>query len=127
MECKAAEIYLWLVDHRFPTRKLDSNYKKHTENERLGKKGVTISPISYTKTQLEFFLKRALFAGKGARELYFKDNEHDKIIVFWDENLEIPSYHAFEIAADDILEIQKMYKRGGRNLINRIEEASSLK
>ena len=126
LECNAVDVYLWLVDHRFPVRKLDSNYKKHTENEKFGKKGVRISPISYTVTQLEAFLKKALRASKGARELYFKDNEHDKIVVFWDENLETQSYHAFEIAADDLQEIQKMNKRGGRNLIHRLEEIAKL-
>ncbi len=93
---------------------------------KLGKKGVKISPISYTKEQLEVFLRKAVSAGKGLRELYYKDNERNKIIVFWDENLESPSYHAFEIDANDLSEIQKMYKRGGRSLINKIERTSKI-
>lgn len=124
LECDAAEVYLWLVENRKPVRKLDRNYKKHTSHEKLGKRGVKISPISYTEQQLQNFLKRAVVANKGLRELYFKDNAQDKIIVFWDENLKVPSYHAFEIEANDMFEIQKMYKRGGRTLIDRIADTS---
>lgn len=124
--CEAADVYLWLIDSRYPARKFDPNYKKHTENEKLGKRGVKVSPISYTKTQLDIFLKKAVCAGNGSRELYFKDNELDKIIVFWDENLETPSYHAFEIEISDLQEIQKLYKRGGRSLLRRLEETAGL-
>lgn len=126
LSCEAADVYLWLVNNRYPTRKLDLNYQKHTKQVKLGKKGVKISPISYTKEQLEVFLRKAVSAGKGLRELYYKDNERDKIIVFWDENLETPSYHAFEIEANDLPEIQKMSKRGGRSLINKVEITSKI-
>lgn len=126
LSCDAADVYLWLVENRYPCRELDMNYKKHSENSKLGKNGVTISPISYKKEQLDDFLKKAVVAKKGMRELYFKDIKNDKIIVFWDENLETPSYHAFEISTDDMQEIQKIFKRGGRNLVVRINETSEL-
>ena len=60
-----------------------------------------IPALTYTEKQLEVFLKRAVVARKGLRELYLKDNAKYKIIIFWDENLENPSYHAMEVAADD--------------------------
>ena len=126
LSCDASDVYLWLVKNRYPSRKLDPNYKKHTKKEKLGKKGAKISSISYTKKQLEAFLRKAVSAGKDLRELYYKDNERDKIIVFWDENLETPSYHAFEIEANDHPEIQKMLKRGGQCLINKVEITSKI-
>ena len=124
--CNPADVYLWLVRNRYPARVIDVNYEKHSERTKLGKNGVAISPVTYSKEQLELFLERAVCAGEGLRELYFKDNERNKIVVFWDENLEQPSYHAFEIAADDLPEIQKIYKRGGRALIRRIEDVSKI-
>ena len=124
--CEAADVYLWLINCRYPARIFDSNYKKHTENKKFGKRGMKVSPISYTKKQLDVFLKKAVCARKGAKELYFKDNKLDKIIVFWDENLETPSYHAFEIESSDLQEIQKLCKRGGRSLISRLKETAEL-
>lgn len=126
LPCEMADVYLWFVENRIPQRKLDTNYRKHGRKEKTGKDGARISAMTYTEKQLEEFLKRAVVAGKGLRELYFKDNATDKIIVFWDENLENPSYHAMEVAADDAEEIQKIFKRGGRPLMERIEETSHL-
>lgn len=126
LPCEAADVYLWFVENRMPQRKLDSNYKKHGIKEKTGKGGVKISALSYTGQQLNEFLKRAVVASKGLREVYFKDNTKDKIIIFWDENLETPSYHAMEVAADDAEEIQKIYKRGGSALRKRIEDSSHL-
>lgn len=126
LPCDAAEVYLWLVGNRNPHRQLDPNYKKHGPNDKFGKRRVVVSPLTYTEQQLEQFLKRAVVAKKGLRELYFKDNEKDKIVIFWDENLQAPSYHAMEIEADNLEEIQKMYKRGGRALVDRIEATSRL-
>ena len=37
-----------------------------------------------------------------------------------------PSYHAMEVATDDTEEIVKIYKRGGRGLMKRIEDTSNL-
>ena len=126
LPCETAEVYLWFVENRTPQRQLDPNYRKHGKREKTGKGGVRISSITYSELQLEDFLKRAVVARKGLRELYFKDNSRDKIIIFWDENLERPSYHAMEIDADDAGEIQKIFRRGGRKLNERIEETSHL-
>lgn len=126
LPCEAADVYLWFVENRTPERTLDPAYDKHGKKEKTGKGGVRISPITYTEQQLDQFLKRAVVARKGLRELYFKDNTKDKIIIFWDENLKNPSYHAMEVDSDDAEEIQKIYKRGGRALKERIDETSSL-
>ena len=126
LPCEAADVYLWFVENRKPQRSLDTRYEKHGMKEKTGKGGVVVSSVTYTELQLEEFLKKAVVAKKGLRELYFKDNSKDKIIIFWDENLESPSYHAMEVPADDAEEIQKIYKRGGRDLKERIEETSQL-
>lgn len=126
LSCEASEVYLWFIENRAPQRQLDQNCKKHGKREKTGEGGVRISPMTYTKQQLEEFLKRSVVARKGLRELYFKDNSKDKIIIFWDENLESPSYHAMEVDADDADEIQKIFKRGGRKLQERIDETSHL-
>ena len=126
LPCEAADVYLWFVENRTPQRTLDPNYEKHGKKEKTGKGGVRISPITYPERQLDEFLKRAVVAKIGLRELYFKDNTKDKIIIFWDENLQNPSYHAMEIDADDAEEIQKLFKRGGRALKKRIEDTADL-
>ncbi len=126
LTCEATDVYLWLVEKRMPQRRLDPNCKKHRVRKKTGKKGVQISPLTYTEQQLVMFLKRAVVAKKGLRELYFKDSENNKIIIFWDEHLEQPSYHAMEIDANNDEELQKIYKRGGRDLISRIEKTAEL-
>ena len=126
LPCQDAEVYLWFVENRLPKRMLDPNYEKHGRKVKAGKKGVRVSALTYTEEQLGEFLKRAVVAKKGLRELYFKDNAKNKIVIFWDENLENPSYHAMEVEADDVEEIQKIFKRGGRALSDRIEDSSKL-
>lgn len=126
LPCQEAEVYLWFVENRLPQRVLDPNYWKHGRKVKTGKKGVRVSALTYTEEQLGVFLKRAVVAKKGLRALYFKDNAKNKIVIFWDENLDNPSYHAMEVETDDAEEIQKIFKRGGRALNDRIEDASKL-
>lgn len=126
LSCDAADVYLWLVENRYPKRVLDTNYAKHSENEKRGKKGAKISALTYSEHQLHNFLKRAVAARHGSKELYFKDNDNDKIVIFFDENLDIPTYHVFEISTDDTQEIQKIFQRGGSKLMKRIEATSVL-
>ena len=126
LPCQEAEVYLWFVENRLPQRVLDPNYGKHGRKVKTGKKGLRVSALTYTEEQLGVFLKRAVVAKKGLRELYFKDNAKNKIVIFWDENLDNPSYHAMEVETDDAEEIQKIFKRGGRALNDRIEDASKL-
>lgn len=124
LECDPKEVYKWLVHNRDPKRKIDPNANKHKRKSSYGKGG-KVSPITYSIEQLNDFLQKAVVAKKGLRELYFKDLEKHKIIIFWNENW-TGFYHAFEFEADDEQEIQKIYQRGGRSLYRRIEDTSIL-
>ena len=124
LECDPKEVYKWLVHNRDPKRKIDPNANKHKRKSSYGKGG-KVSPVTYSREQLDDFLQKAVVAKKGLRELYFKDLGNHKIIIFWDENW-TDNYHAFEIEDDDQEEIQKIYKRGGRALCRRIEDTSIL-
>ena len=122
--CNQEDIYLWLVSHRSPRRNIDPNAKKHKRKVSYGKRG-KVSPITYSIDQLNVFLQKAVPAQKGRRELYYKDVKKDNIIIFWDENV-TELYHAFETKADDQEEIQKIYKRGKKELFERIEATAVL-
>lgn len=69
------ELYQWQTEHRDPQRQYDPNYEKHSKEEKTGKKGQPISAITYTKEQLEQFLKLAVRASRTNAELYFHDVE----------------------------------------------------
>lgn len=120
VKCDAEKLYHWFVENRYPERELDFNYKKHTSTQREGSRGV-ISPLTYSKKELEDFLKKAV-GTENAKNLFFKDNTKNKIIVFWNENLANPTYHAYEISVDDEKEIDKIYSKGNRMLIRKIDE-----
>ena len=124
LDVKPSVVYLWLVKNRNPKRNIDPNAQKHKRKTRLGNKGV-ISPITYTIDQLDSLLQKAVPAKKGLREFYFKDTTANKLVIFFDEN-QANLYHAFEVPADDEQERQKMFKRGGRDLVNRVEATSQL-
>lgn len=124
--CDRYELYLWFVDNRMPQRVLDTNYKKHGRTVKAGKGGVSISALTYPEEKLAEFLKRAVSANKTSNRLYFKDIKNDKIIIFWDENLKDPTYHAMEVDAGNQEELQKIYGLGGRRLLKNIELAANL-
>lgn len=126
LDCNSVEVYRWMVEHRHPARKLDENYEKHTKHRRIGRKGVIISALTYTKEEVEHFLKKAVVSSSGQKELYFKDNSKGCIIIFFNENLSEPTFHAFEVDIEDSREMEKIHQRGGRELFNRIEETSTL-
>lgn len=121
LRCDSKEVYLWFVENRIPQRVLDSNYKKHGRTVKTGKGGSPISALTYPEEQLTEFLKRAVSANKTSNRLYFKDRKNDKIIIFWDENLANPTFHAMEVDAGNQEEIQKIYKLGGRRLLEIID------
>ena len=121
LRCDSKEVYLWFVENRIPQRVLDSNYKKHGRTVKTGKGGAPISALTYPEEQLTEFLKRAVSANKTSNRLYFKDRNNDKIIIFWDENLANPTFHAMEVDAGNQEEIQKIYKLGGRRLLEIID------
>ena len=121
LRCDSKDVYLWFVENRIPQRVLDTNYKKHGRTVKTGKGGAPISALTYLEEQLTEFLKRAVSANKASNRLYFKDRKSDKIIIFWDENLANPTFHAMEVAAGNQEEIQKIYKLGGRRLLEIID------
>lgn len=118
---RATNLYNWFLSHRNPGRKLDVNYRKHTNAPRNGYRGV-ISALTYSEEETKDFLNKAVGIRNG-KNLFFKDATLNKIIVFWNENLSTnPTYHAYEISADDAAEIDKIYRKGGRSLIAKINE-----
>lgn len=121
LRCDSKDVYLWFVENRIPQRVLDTNYKKHGRTVKTGKGGAPISALTYLEEQLTEFLKRAVSANKASNRLYFKDRKSDKIIIFWDENLANPTFHAMEVDAGNQEEIQKIYKLGGRRLLEIID------
>ena len=121
LRCDSKDVYLWFVENRIPQRVLDTNYKKHGRTVKTGKGGAPISALTYPEEQLTEFLKRAVSANKTSNRLYFKDRKSDKIIIFWDENLANPTFHAMEVDAGNQEEIQKIYKCGGRRLLEIID------
>ena len=126
LRCDCKVIYSWFVENRIPQRVLDTNYKKHGRTVKAGKGGSPISALTYPEEELTEFLKRAVSAKKDSSRLYFKDIKTDKIIIFWNENLENPTYHAMEVDAGNLMEIQKIYKLGGRRLMENIDIAAEL-
>ena len=121
LRCDSKDVYLWFVENRIPQRVLDTNYKKHGRTVKTGKGGAPISALTYPEEQLTEFLKRAVSANKTSNRLYFKDRKSDKIIIFWDENLANPTFHAMEVDVGNQEEIQKIYKCGGRRLLEIID------
>lgn len=121
LRCDSKDVYLWFVENRIPQRVLDTNYKKHGRTVKTGKGGVPISALTYPEEQLTEFLKRAVSANKASNRLYFKDRNNDKIIIFWDENLANPTFHAMEVDAGNQEEIQMIYRHGGRRLLEIID------
>lgn len=119
ISCCDTDLYNWFLTHRNPERKLDVNYRKHTNAPKIGYRGV-ISALTYSEEETADFLKKAVGV-QNAKNLFFKDATKNKIIVFWDENLSLnPTYHAYEISADDEAEIDKIYRKGGRSLVTKI-------
>ena len=121
LRCDSKDVYLWFVENRIPQRVLDTNYKKHGRTVKTGKGGAPISALTYPEEQLTEFLKRAVSANKASNRLYFKDRNNDKIIIFWDENLANPTFHAMEVDAGNQEEIQKIFRLGGRRLLEIID------
>ena len=121
LRCDSKDVYLWFVENRIPQRVLDTNYKKHGRTVKTGKGGAPISALTYPEEQLTEFLKRAVSANKDSHRLYFKDRNNDKIIIFWDENLANPTFHAMEVDAGNQEEIQKIFRLGGRRLLEIID------
>lgn len=120
IHCDRLSLHTWFVTNRTPKRVLDTNYDKHHNEEREGKHGV-ISALTYNTTEIESLMHQAI---KHAKNLYLKDNRKEKLIIFWSENLEMPTYHAYEVSIDNKAEIDKIYKKGHRELYHLIDTYS---
>ncbi len=117
-------LYKWIIEHRDPKRQYDPNYEKHSKTEKLVKKGKVASPITYTKDELNQMLEKAVCTGAGHGELYFFDKDKEKYVIFWGEGGHL--YHAFEFTEENNAEIQKIWERGGRDLMKRIEMVAEM-
>lgn len=96
--CEKDKMYVWLSKNRLPKRIYDTEYEKHSGKVKSGKKGKTISAMTYSDGEAEHLLQWALRANKvGNTELYLLDIEKHKLIIFYDEHLEAPTFHGHEI------------------------------
>lgn len=119
VECSAQSLYQWFVDNRKPQRILDENYAKHSKQVKSGPRG-EISALTYSKEDTEYFLKRAVGV-KGERRMCYWVKEDKKIIIFFNENLASPTFHAYEIADDNAKELQKI----ANDVKKKMEKATS--
>lgn len=118
------DLYKWLIAHREQKRQYDPNYEKHTQTEKRVKKGKVASPITYTQTELEQMLEKAVCTSVEHGELYFYDKNKDKYIIFFAERGDL--YHAFEFTEDNNEEMRKIWERGKRDLVERIKLAANV-
>lgn len=118
------DLYKWFIAHREPKRQYDPNYEKHSQTEKFVKKGKVASPITYTQAELEQILEKAVRTGDKHRELYFYDKNKDKYIIFFAEGGNL--YHAFEFTEDNNEEMNKIWSRGKRDLVERIQLAANV-
>ncbi|MBR5063308.1 MAG: hypothetical protein IKX05_01190, partial [Bacteroidales bacterium] len=63
----------------------------------------------------------------GCGRKYFKELKEGRLVIFWNENLMIPSYHYYDVEIDNPLENAKMWKDGGRSLVNQIAKVAELR
>ena len=116
----STDLYKWLIEHRTPQRKYDFNYRKHGKTAREKRYGPTISPVTYSKDDLKKFLKKAVGTNLKHDELYYYDKPHRKYVIFFDENTSDNLYHAFEFPQNSNKEVEKIWERGKRDLMERI-------
>ena len=116
----STDLYKWLIEHRTPQRKYDFNYRKHGKTAREKRYGSTISPVTYSKDDLKKFLKKAVGTNLNHDELYYYDKPNRKYVIFFDENTIDNQYHAFEFPKNSNKEVEKIWERGKRDLMERI-------
>lgn len=122
INCKDSELFLWLAKNRYPKRIYDTNYNKHSKSAKSSSKGI-ISPIGYKVDDVEEKLQWAV--GDESGRMFLHDLAKKKILVFWFENVE-HFYHAFNIEDNNKIEINKIWKQGGRSLMNKIERVAEI-
>ena len=120
----AKDLYLWFVNHRSPLRTYDSNYKKHGMHEQWLKKGVKASKMTYTDSEAQKYLNRAVGAKDDRKNLFFFDKSKKMILVFWNEGVTPPKYHGYEVPYDNAI-LQKIYSKGGTELKKKIDTVAN--
>lgn len=100
-------LYHWFIANRNPQRQLDKDYRKHSKfKEHTGKKGDIISPWTYSDDAAVKLLRHAVYS-KTAKRLILHHKKDKKILVFFNENLSQPTYHAYQIPEKDAYELSK--------------------
>ena len=72
----------------------------------MGKKGDVISPWTYADAEAVKLLRHAVYS-KSAKRLILHHKKDKKILVFFNENLAEPTYHAYQIYEKDSSELSK--------------------
>lgn len=121
IDVDAKAMFNWFVENRAEKRTYDKNYKKHPLTERLGNNGVVISKMTYKPEQAQAILNKAVGAKDDSKNLFFLDKDKNAIVVFWDEGLTPPQYHGYEVSPDVKQNLQKVFQRGGTDLMHKIE------
>ena len=125
VNCKREDVFQWFVKNRNPVRVIDVNYAKHGAKEKGAGKEV-ISARSYSDEEYQAMLPWAIGA-VGCRKKYFMDLNKGRLVIFWNENLEIPTYHYYDVDIDDASENAKMWQEGGREMVDQIKAVAALK
>lgn len=126
VQCTPAELYNWIVANRAVKREYDSNYKKHPKEAQWGKKGVVISPMTYSITDAQDLLDKAVGSKGDKKNLFRLDASRNMLVVFWDENLTPPKYHGYEIPFDEKKTLQVLYNKNDKDLLDKIILSSTL-
>lgn len=122
--CNREEVFKWFVHNRRPERKIDPNYQKHSSHQK-GEGKEVISPCTYSDEEYMSMLPWAV-GGPGCRRKYYMDRKKGRLVIFWNENLEIPTYHYYDVPIDDPSENAKMLRECGRDIIEQIKMVSNI-
>lgn len=124
IDCTREDVFRWFVENRHPKRAIDPNYLKHGKKEK-GEDKEVISARSYSDEEYRSMLQWAV-GEPGRRKKYYMDSEKRRLVIFWNENLLVPTYHYYDVDIDDAFEKAKLLKDCGRPLVEQIEQASAL-
>ena len=105
IRCNRNELINWFAKNRNPARQLDTRYLKHGKQEKHID-GERISPCSYEEEDCVKMLAWAVGSKKKKRK-YFVDREKNRLVVFMDEGLKMPTFHCYDVD-DDNKEKEKM-------------------
>lgn len=125
IDCQRERLFQWFVKNRTPQRLIDPNYAKHGILEKREGKEM-ISARSYTNEEYQDMLTWAIGA-PGSRKKYFMDLEKGRLVIFWNENLKVPTFHFYDVDINNSGENAKMWHEGGRSLVEQIKNVAALK